>query len=44
MISFFERDRAKARSNVEMHGVSFEDAMAVFKTRLPGSLLTNGNR
>ena len=34
VISFFEWDRAKARSNIKKHGVSFEDAMAVFQDPL----------
>ena len=34
MIPFFEWDRAKARSNIKKHSVSFEDAMAVFEDPL----------
>ena len=34
MIPFFEWDKAKARSNIKKHGVSFEDAMAVFQDPL----------
>jgi hypothetical protein len=34
MIPFFEWDTAKARSNIKTHGVSFEDAMAVFQDPL----------
>jgi uncharacterized DUF497 family protein len=31
VIPFFEWDKAKARSNIEKHGVRFEDAMAMFQ-------------
>ncbi len=34
MTPFFEWDKAKARSNIKKHGVSFEDAMAVFQDPL----------
>ena len=34
MIPFFEWDKAKARSNIKKHGVSFEDAMAMFQDPL----------
>ena len=34
MPAFFEWDKAKARSNIKKHGVSFEDAMAVFRDAL----------
>lgn len=38
MIPFFEWDKAKARSNIKKHGVSFENAMAVFQYNTAGLL------
>jgi len=34
VVPFFEWDKAKARSNFKKHGVSFEDAIAVFQDPL----------
>jgi uncharacterized protein len=34
MITFFDWDTAKAHANIKNHGVSFEDALAVFQDPL----------